>query len=326
MKLGHFLEGLTGGRYAPQIGVTVLLGLLLLLFMLTSPETFLSSRIYLSFLSIIPFPAMLALGLTFCIASGEMDLSFPSIMAMSGLVFSLVFKATGQAGLGVLAALGTGVGCGLLNGFLVVSVGVPSIIATIGTQFFWRGAAIVLANGLSINLTGVRETITHDVLVGRLFGEIPMQSLWCLGLAVLMWFVLNRHVFGDALLFLGDNYATAKMMGVPTGRTRYQLFMLMGAISAFVAVLSCLEMANWWTTQGEGYMLLVFASVFIGGTSVFGGQATIYGTVVGAIIIGIIEAGIVGAGLAGFWTRLVYGLIIIVSVSIHAWVLKTQRE
>jgi simple sugar transport system permease protein len=313
-------------RYGPQTGVTVLLLTLIVIFMITSPEAFLSSRIYLSFLSIIPFSALLALGLTFCVASGELDLSFPSVMAISGLMFSMVVQASGNVFLAVLAAISTGILAGLLNGFLVVHIGVPSIIATIGTQFFWRGAAIVLADGLARNLVSVRESVTYEILVGRLFGIIPAQSLWCLGIAIFLWFLLNRHVFGDALLFLGDNFTAAKMMGVKVDRTRYLLFMFMGAISAFVSVLICLEMANWWPTQGEGYMLLVFASVFIGGTSIFGGKASIYGTVVGAIIIGIIEAGIIGAGLAGFWTRLVYGFIIIISVSIHAIVLKTQRE
>ncbi|NCC24349.1 MAG: ABC transporter permease [Deltaproteobacteria bacterium] len=313
-------------RYAPQIGVTSLLAILLAIFMAASPQTFLGPRIYFSFLSTIPFTALLAIGLTFCVASGELDLSFPSVMAVSGLAFSAVFNASGSPTLGIAAALATGVGAGFLNGLLVVTIGVPSIIATIGTQFFWRGAAIVMADGLALNLAGIRETITHDVLVGRLLGHFPAQSLWCLGLAVAFWFVLNRHVFGDALLFLGDNYKAARMMGVGVDKARFGLFMLMGGLSAFVSVLICLEMANWWPTQGEGYLLLVFASVFIGGTSVFGGKATIYGTVVGSIIIGIIEAGVVAAGLAGFWTRLVYGLIIIISVSVHALVLKTKRE
>ncbi len=311
---------------APQIGVTLLLALLLGTFMVLAPRTFLGSRIYLSFLSTIPFTTLLALGLTFCVAAGEMDLSFPSVMAISGLAFALVAKETASPALGLAAALGTGIAAGALNGFLVVRIGVPSIIATIGAQFFWRGTAIVAAGGLAVNLTDIRGTTLHSLLVGRLFGEVPAQALWCLGLAVLFWLLLNRHVFGDALLFMGDNFKTAKMVGIDTDRARYALFMFMGAISAFGSVLICLEMANWWPTQGEGYMLLVFASVFIGGTSVFGGKATLYGAFIGSIIIGIIEAGIIAAGLAGFWTRLVYGLIILLSVSIHALTLRRTRE
>ena len=112
-------------------------------------------------------------------------------MAMSGLVFSMVVQASGNVFLAVFAAIFTGIAAGLLNGFLVVHIGVPSIIATIGTQFFWRGAAIVLADGLARNLASVRESFTYEILVGRLFGIIPAQSLWCLGIAVLLWFMLN---------------------------------------------------------------------------------------------------------------------------------------
>ena len=125
---------------ASQIGVTALLFFLIATFMIASPEAFLSSRMYWSFLLIIPFSALLALALTFCVASGEIDLSFPSVMAVSGLIFAQVFEATQCASLAVGAAILTGTLAGLLNGFLVVYVGVPSIIATIGTPFFWRGA------------------------------------------------------------------------------------------------------------------------------------------------------------------------------------------
>ena len=111
-------------------------------------------------------------------------------------------------------------------------------------------------------------------------------------------------------------------MGIPVVKTKLILFSLMGLFSALAGILVCSEMASWWPTQGEGYMLLVFASVFIGGTSVFGGIGTIYGTFIGAIIIGIIEAGIISAGISGLWTRMVYGIIVVVSVSIYAVIQK----
>jgi simple sugar transport system permease protein len=313
-------------RFSVQFGVTAILAALLVLFMTFSPQTFLSGRIYISFASIIPFATLLSVGLTFCIVAGELDLSFPSVMAVSGLAFAATFQATGSALLGLCACLGTGALAGLLNGLIVVGIGVPSIIATIGTQFLWRGAAIVLADGLALNVVAVRETAVHALFVGRLWGVVPAQALWCLGLCVLAWLLLNRHVLGDSLLFIGDNAGTARMMGVAVKRDRVLLFAGMGVLSAFVSFLICLEMANWWPTQGEGYLLLVFASVFIGGTSAFGGRGTIYGTVIGSIIIGIIEAGIISAGLSGFWTRLVYGLLLVLSVSVYAVALKTRRK
>ncbi|SHO43070.1 ABC transporter permease [Desulfopila aestuarii] len=313
-------------NYRLQLGLLLLLAGLLSLFIYLSPQTFLHRRIYVAFMSTIPFPTLLALGLTLLIVAGEMDLSFPSIMVISGLSFSNVAQATGSPLLGFFAALATGAFAGLCNGLIVVWIGVPAIIATIGTQFFWRGASTLLADGLARNLTNLRDTTFHDILVGRLFDWIPMQTIWCLLVALLFWLLLNRHIFGDDVRFIGDDIGTAKMMGVKTDTVRIALFVIMGLISALASVMVCLEMANWWPTQGEGYLLLVFAAIFLGGTSVFGGQGTIFGTVVGSIIIGILEAGIISAGLSGYWTRLVHGLVIVLSVSLYAMAFSTRRK
>jgi simple sugar transport system permease protein len=313
-------------KYRFQCGILLLLLGLLGLFMYVSPQTFLHRRIYVAFMSTIPFPTLLALGLTLLIVAGELDLSFPSIMVISGLSFATVSQTTASPFLGLLAALVTGGLAGLINGVIVVFIGVPAIIATIGTQFFWRGASTLLADGLALNMTELRDTTFHHVMVGRLFDWIPMQTLWCLAVAVLFWFLLNRHIFGDDVRFIGDDINTARMMGIRTDSVRIGLFILMGLVSALASVMVCLEMANWWPTQGEGYLLLVFAAIFLGGTSVFGGQGTIFGTVVGSIIIGILEAGIISAGLSGYWTRLVHGLVIVISVSLYAMAFKSRRR
>lgn len=296
-----------------------------MVFAAASPQTFLSGRIYAAFMSTIPTFAVMALAMTLVIVAGEIDMCFPSTMALSGYVFSTVFLLTRNGFLAFLAAGLTGMAVGLVNGLLVVAVGVPSIIATIGTQFFWRGLIMVLSNGLAVSLVSTRETLTHDLFVGRLWGAVPAQALWCLAVAALLAAILNRHPFGDSLLFIGDNPDAARMMGIATGKARIGVFVLLGFFSAFSGVIDCLELSNWWPTQGEGYLLLVFAAVFIGGTSVFGGRGTLYGTLIGAVIIGIIEAGIVSAGLSGFWTRLVYGLIIVVSVSCYARMAKGNK-
>jgi simple sugar transport system permease protein len=312
-------------QFRLQAGISVLLFSLLAIFTILSPQTFLSSRIYISFMSTIPFIAILALALTFLIIAGEMDLSFPSVMAISGFIFSEIFLTTNNPFLGIASALLVGGIAGLINGLIVVKIGVPSIIATIGTQFFWRGLAALLAAGLARNIVPIRDTLLHHMLVGRVGGVIPAQAIWCLAIAGLLALILHRHVFGDRVLFIGDNIRTARLNGINTDQVRISLFVFMGMASALVSVMVCLEMANWWPTQGEGYLLLVFAAIFIGGTSVFGGKGTIYGTLIGAIIIGIIEAGIISAGFSGFWTRLIHGFIIVSSVSLYATALKTGR-
>jgi len=307
-----------------QVGIFFVLIALLLIFMALSPSTFLAGRIYIAFMSTIPFAAIMALGLTLVIISGDMDLSFPSVMAISGFVFSSTFLSTNNALIALIVALIVGMAAGIINGLLVVKIGVPSIIATIGMQFFWRGLTTLLCEGMSKNIVPIRETITHKILVGRIGGAIPAQAIWFTVIAVFLWSLLNRHAFGDSVRFIGDNMQTAKIMGINVDTIRFLIFIQMGVLTSFSGVLVCFEMANWWPTQGEGYMLLVFASVFIGGTSVFGGRGTIIGTFIGAIIIGIIEAGLIISGFSGFWTRLIYGVIIVTSVSVYAIMTKKK--
>ncbi len=312
-------------KYRFQCGILLLLFGIIGLFISLSPQTFLHSRIYIAFMSTIPFATLLALGLTLLIVAGELDLSFPAVMAVSGFCFASVSEATGSPLLGLIGALATGFFAGLCNGLIVVKIGVPAIIATIGTQFFWRGSATLLADGLARNLTELRESTLHHILVGRLFDSIPMQTVWCISIAFFFWMILNRHIWGDNIRFIGDNISAATMMGIQTDSVRIGLFVTMGLMSALTSVMVCMEMANWWPTQGEGYLLTVFAAIFLGGTSVFGGQGTIFGTLIGSIIIGILEAGIISGGLSGYWTRVAHGLVIVLSVSVYAIALKTKR-
>lgn len=265
-----------------QLLITGILLLLWFFFTLAAPSTFLSASIYISFMSTIPFIAIVAIGMTLVVVTGEMDLSFASNMAMSGFIFAIVTKATGHSAAGVAAGLAGGTLIGFLNGMLIVKVRIPAIVATIGTDFFWRGSLMLLSGGMALALPFIRRLPETQLFVGRLAGVIPAQALWCLGFAVVTALILHRTSWGDNLRFIGDNREAARMMGIPVERSRIAVFAFLGFSAAFAGILATLEMANWWPTQGEGYLLLVFASVFIGGTSVYGGSGTIWGTVVGA--------------------------------------------
>ena len=316
----HRSTGLTrfARTYGLQIGIVCVFLAIWALFILGAPRTFLSPQIYAAYMSTIPFFAVMALPLTMVVIAGEMDLSFPSIMAMGVLVFVNVFEATGSTLLALVLCLLTGFLIGLINGVIVVKLGVPSLVATIGTQFFWRGAVLVITGGKPASLVPVKGTVFRQALVGRLAGYVPAQMIWAVILAVLVWVFLNRHKFGAHVYLIGDNEDSARLMGINVDRTRMTVFAIVGLAAAFGGVLASLEVNYYWVTLGEGYLLRTLAAVFLGGTSVFGGTGTILGTFIGCFIIGTIEAGIVAIGLTGFWTQLLYGLIIIISVSMHA--------
>jgi simple sugar transport system permease protein len=305
-------------RNALQIGITFVAVFIWVLFLIGSPRTFLSREIYQAFMSTTPFFALMAIPLTLVIIAAEIDLSFPSIMAWGMTAFDIVFVATGNVWLGFIACLLAGLLAGLLNGFIVVRIGIPSLVATIGTQFFWRGVVMVITEGRGIGMTPVKETILYDALVGRVGGLIPMQFIWTIIFAIVVWFFLNRHKFGAHVYLTGDNVDSAKLMGVDVARTKILTFVIVGVAAAFAGFVVSEEVLYFWPTLGEGYMLNALASVFLGGTSVFGGTGTIFGTFVASFIIGAINAGIVAAGLTGFWTQLIYGLIVVISVSLQA--------
>ncbi|MEX3896901.1 MULTISPECIES: ABC transporter permease [Paraburkholderia] len=303
----------------------VVFALVVGLFMATAPRVFLGWPIYFSFLTTVPPLVVLAIGLTLVIAAGEIDLSFPSVMAFAGFLFAWCVNTTGSAWLAVIAALAGGALVGVVNGVLVAVVGVPSIIVTIGTQFLWAGVASILSGGLSNALQQLASGSAYAVFAGTLFDVVPMQALWALGLAVFMWFILNRHRFGEHVLFIGDNRNVAKVVGINVPRETVKLFTLMGVLAGFATVLLTLENLNYFSTQGQGYLLPALAGVFIGGTSVFGGTATIVGTFFGTFVIGMLEAGIVATGIAGFWVQAIEGVVFIVAVILHLLVENPAR-
>lgn len=315
--------------HGTQFGILAVFFGLWILFIVLAPNTFLKPQIYFAFMSTVPFFAIMAIPLTMLVIAGEMDLSFPSIMGMGMVAFLLTYSATeGVAGiparvaLSFIVALLTGTLIGWLNGYLVVKFGIPSLVATIGTQFFWRGAVLVLSQGKSGTLSYAKESFLHPALVGKIGDYFPMQMFWLILIALLGWVLLNRHKFGAHIYLIGDNVNSAELMGINTRRVRIRAFMLIGLISAFAGVVASFQVVYFWPSLGEGYLLRTLASVFLGGTSVFGGVGTILGTFAGAFIIGAIEAATVAIGLTGFWTQLIYGLIIVLSVIMHTYLRK----
>ena len=192
--------------------IIVVFALILGLFMYTAPEVFLAPQIYTTLLSTAPPLILLGVGLTFVIGAGEIDLSFPSIIAFSGYVFAVLFKEYQLGWIAVLGSLASGLLVGVVNGLLIARVGIPSFIATLGSQFFWSGMATVLSGGRSYALRGAETSSVWRLLVGN-FGDpnsiawqdqISIQALWTALIVVLLWFILNRHRFGEHILFIGD--------------------------------------------------------------------------------------------------------------------------
>lgn len=306
-------------RYGLQIATVVMAIALWAVYAVKAPETWLNLDIYTSLMSTVPVPAIMALGLTLVVIAREIDLSFPSIMAVSTLVF---VETPGDPLFKLVIAVAAGVGVGLLNGLVVVKIGIPSLVATLGALFFWRGVVKVITDGAGKETVSVQDSFTYDLLVGRIDGTIPAQMVWLIVLAVALWVLLNRHRFGAHVYLVGDNVDSARMMGVNTDRVRIVVFAVLGGLAGFAGILSTLEVNYFWPTVGEGQLLPTIAAVFLGGTSVFGGIGTVFGSTLGAFITGSIEPGIVSIGLTGLYTELIVGAIIVLALAMQAVVMR----
>jgi simple sugar transport system permease protein len=343
-------------------GVPILLVLAVILgvLMALAPNAFLGWRTYISVLINYEPQLICALGLTLVIAAGEIDLSFPSVIALSSLIFAAFYRfdnvtwlswiAEGRSPeeikalqaqlcwLGVAASIGAGAFVGWINGLLVARIGIPSIIATLATAFVWRGAAVFLASGRQFALRDFNQTDLWAITTGRLLtglfngglvlrkpDGIPIQALIVVALAVLLWFILNRHRFGEALLFIGDNAAVARVIGIDVKATRVKLFTLMGALAGLAGMFLTMETENYTTTQGSSSLLVVIAAVFIGGTSIFGGSGTIVGSYVGLLIVVMLQIGMVAMGLGGDIADMVIGVVFILAVILHMLVERPER-
>jgi simple sugar transport system permease protein len=331
---------MTRGNFLPVVQrieglpIIIVFAALLALFMYTAPLVFLRPFIYTTFLSTLPPLILLAIGLTFVIGAGEIDLCFPAIIGLSGFVFAVLFKEYELGWIAVVAGLGAGTFVGFINGVIVAKIGIPSFMATLATQFFWFGMAAVLSGGKSYALRGVDESSVWQVIVGRPFdgsetawlGQIPLQALWTAIIVVFLWFILNRHRFGEHTLFIGDSNQVSRVVGIDVDGEKIKIFTLMGALAACAAIMLTLENKNYFGNQGQGYLLTAIASVLIGGTSIFGGRATIIGTVFGGFIIGMIEAGLVATGLTGAWVRTIQGLVFLISIIFYLYVDEPKRR
>jgi simple sugar transport system permease protein len=254
---------------------------------------------------------------------------------MSGITFAMLTKfvafpldtgADGVVGsegvtnllpwLFLLAAIAVGAAIGFLNGILVAVVGIPSIIATLAMLFVFEGLSLIVGAGQQYSLRGIDMYSVDAFLTGEI-GPVPIQAIWALAIAALVWLILNRHRFGEHLLFIGDNQNVAQVVGINVQGEKIKLFTLMGVFGAIAGVLVTLENRNFYTTQGTGFLLIVMAAVFIGGTAISGGKGSVIGTLFGSYIVGCIEAGIVASGLGGYWTRLVVGLVFLCAVVFH---------
>ncbi len=287
-------------------------------FIAANPRVFLEWNIYRSVLTTLPVALFLVVPLVFVVTAGEIDLSFPATMGFSAWIFALLVQAGYSPYLGFVAAIATGMALGLLVGSIVVYFSLSSLIATLGMNFVLRGVIQIVNEGKSIALVSLTQSSAKAVFSDVVFG-MPTQMFWALGFVVFAALLYNRHRFGAQVKIVGDNPDSAKQMGIDVNLVRVKTFVFVGFGAALAGVFSTMINFTWWPSSGDGYLLPVLASVFVGGTPTWGGIGTVVGGAIGALTVSFIQTGVVGAGLSGFYVQFFNGLIIILSLIGHRW-------
>lgn len=292
--------------------------IMMAIFLAVNPRVFLTWDLYGAVLTTLPVALFVVTPLVFVVTAGEIDLSFPATMGFAGLAFAYTVQSGFDPFVGILAAIVTGTVLGLLVGLLVVYANLSSLIATLGMNFMLRGLILIITQSKSIALVTLSDSLAYKIFSSTVFG-IPVQILWAIAFVIFAAALFNRHRFGAQVHVVGDNPDSANEMGIDVQRVRVKVFAFVGLGAAFAGVFSVMINFTWWPTSGDGYLLPVLASVFVGGTPTWGGIGTIFGGAIGALTVSFIQTGIVGAGLSGFYVQFFNGLIIILSLLGHRW-------
>jgi ribose transport system permease protein len=251
-----------------------------------------------------------ALGMTFVVIAGSIDLSVGAIVAIAALVAA---KTSGDIGvLAILPACAIGVVCGLINGLIVAKGKVPSFVVTLGAMVVYRGIVLFFTRGAPVSIAN--ETFL-DAYSGRMAG-IPNSVLIALVLIGVAAFMLNLTVFGREVRAIGGGERIAHLSGIRVDRAKILIFVLSGLLCGMAGLLQGARAMAATAQLGEGLELDAIAAVVVGGTPLTGGVGSIQGTILGALIITILSNGMNIIGLDPYFQNIVKGLVLVLSVFI----------
>jgi inositol transport system permease protein len=316
-------------RFAPLI----FLLLLMLVFAIMEPR-FLSSVNLFNVMRQVSITGLLAIGMTFVILTAGIDLSIGSLLAFAGLVAAAVAKGgmedrftVGDETIGygwqlaALAAIAVGILGGLLQGIAITKLKVPAFVVTLGGMSVFRGAALLFASGGPIS--GFQPDYTWWGQ-GRIF-SVPVPVIIFLVAAVIAHVVLSYTRYGRRVYAVGGNPEAARLAGVNVNWVIASVYVIMGFFAGLGAFVLSARLNSAEAVAGTGYELTVIASVVIGGTSLFGGSGSIFGTVIGTVLIGVLLNGLVLMNVNSYIQQIIIGVIIVLAVAFDTFA-KSRRK
>jgi erythritol transport system permease protein len=273
--------------------------------------------------------AFLAIGMTFVIITGGIDLSVGSIVGLCAMVAGWLVLNGVDIGVGwtvwfntieiSLIVIAVGIAVGLVNGLLITRLNVAPFIATLGTLYVARGAALLSSDGRTFpNLSGSAEYGTDSFPIigaGMVFG-LPVMIWLLIAVGFLAHYISRRTPLGRHIYAVGGNERGAALSGVKVNRIKLFVYMFSGFCAALVGLIIASQLQASHPATGETFELNAIAAAVLGGTSMSGGRGRIGGTIVGAFVIGIMSDGLVMMSVSSFWQTVIKGLVIIAAVVI----------
>jgi len=289
------------------------LGLALLVLVLAFgvlTEHFFARATFATIANQIPAALLVAVGMTFVLIVGGIDLSVGSVLGLSGAVLGVCLGPLGLSlPLGLFASLMTGVLCGGLSGFFTVRVGLPSFIVTLGMMEIARGAAYSVSHSQTAYLGARVDWIAEPAMLG-----LSPSILLAVAVAGVGQVILSRTVFGRYVVAIGTNEEAVRLSGIDPRPVKWIVFAASGLLSALAAIVHTARLASADPNAGIGLELQAIAAVVIGGTSLMGGRGSVVHSLFGVVIIAVLGSGLAQMGAAEPVKRIITGCVIVAAV------------
>jgi len=291
-----------------------LFGLVLLLIFLSImvPETFLQAKNLENILRRSSMIILIAVGMTFVMLTGHIDLSVGSVMAFSGVCGTLAMEHGVGILPGILIGCLAGLAAGVVNALLTTLLRIPSFIATLGTMGIFRGLTLVITRALPI--TDLPKAFGNVSARDWLGAPIPVWIY--LSISAVAIIVLRQTVFGRHVYALGSNREAAYHAGIRIQWVAIAVFAILGCLTGLAGMIEAARLVSGQPTAGEGYELLAIAAVVIGGGSLSGGEGSILGTLAGAFLMAVLANGCVLLDISPYVQRIVIGALIVFAVAL----------
>ena len=328
MSMNKQKEKTVGGSTFLKLGAatrraiysTGILIVLFTLFSLLKPEQFLATTNLQNLLQQIVTYTIIGCGLTFCLVCGGNDLSAGASMALSGIIMVSMLQKGLPLWLCIIFCLTMGIMTGIMNGFFIEILGVVPFVATLATQWVYRGLANVLVNGAPLYTRDIpSESVQKQFYIlggGRIGGDgLPYSVLITLTYAAILGIVLAKSRTGRQIYACGSNLEAAKLSGINATKTRMFAYCISGLSAAICGILVASRLSSAQPTAGNGYEMEAIAASVLGGISISGGEGTILNTIIGALMMGVIRNGLNLNGINSFWQQVIIGLILLVAVA-----------